>query len=42
MTTCTGLVPVFTPPGYRDYGPKEFSCRDRDGNRLNFSTPLEG
>ena len=42
MTTCTGLVPVFTPPGYKDCGPREFSCMDRDWNRLNFYTPLEG
>ena len=42
MTTCTGLVPVFTPLGYRDYGPREFSWSDRDGNPLYFSTPLEG
>jgi len=42
MKTCTGLVPVFTPSGDRDYGPRDFSCRDRDGNRLNFSTLLEG
>ena len=42
MKTCTGLVPVFTPSGDRDYGLRDFSCRDRDGSCLNFSTPLEG
>ena len=42
MTMCTGLVPVFTPPDDRGYGPRDLSCRDRDGNRLNFSTLLEG
>ena len=42
MKTCTGLVPVFPPSGDRDYGLRDFSCRDRDGNRLNFSTLLEG
>ena len=42
MTTCSGLVPVFTPSGDRNYGPRDFSYRDSDGSRLNFSTLLGG
>ena len=35
-------IEMLEPPGDRDYGLRDFSCRDSDGNRLTFSTPLEG
>ena len=35
-------IEMLEPPGDRDYGLRDFSCRDRDGNRLTFSTLLEG
>jgi hypothetical protein len=33
---------MLEPPGDRDYGLRDFSCGDRDGNCLTFSTLLEG
>jgi uncharacterized glyoxalase superfamily protein PhnB len=35
-------IEMLEPPGDRDYGLGDFSCGDRDGNCLTFSTLLEG
>ena len=36
------LDPIFTNPGDRDCGLRDFSCRNRYGSRVNLSTPLGG